>query len=102
MKYFRVEVRRLTQREVADLAHVGLNTISRLEHRGVRDPAVYVKVRRALGVSEADVQAYLTARPADARLQPLIRWFTGLSDAEQRLVGQCLRLLWPDQASRKD
>jgi len=93
LRYFRVEIRGWTQRELARQAHVGVNTVSRAEVRGVKNDRVYIKIRRALGVSEAEVQRWVAARPLDKRLLPLVVWFEALPAREQDLVAQALLLL---------
>lgn len=86
-------MRRWTQDQLARQAHVGVNTVSRAEVRGVKNDRVYVKIRRALGVTEAEVQRWIAARPIDTRLLPLVVWFEALSTRDQDLVAQALILL---------
>jgi len=93
LRYYRIEVRRWTQDQLARQAHVGVNTVSRAEVRGVKNDRVYVKIRRALGVTEAEVQRWIAARPIDTRLLPLVVWFEALSTRDQDLVAQALILL---------
>ena len=93
LRYFRIEQRRWTQAQLARHAKVSVNSVGRLETRGVRDPRIYLKLRRALGVSEDDVQRWIAARPIDKRLVPLVVWFEQLPARDQDVVGQALILL---------
>jgi hypothetical protein len=87
------EERGLTQGALAAAARVGVATISRLESRGVRDERVYVQVRRALDVSEADITGWIAARVIDRRLMPLVIWFAELAPRDQDALAQLMRLL---------
>jgi hypothetical protein len=50
-------------------------------------------MRRALGVTEDDVQRWIDARPLDTRLLPFLVWFESLSPREQALFAQLLTAL---------
>jgi transcriptional regulator with XRE-family HTH domain len=86
-------MKKWTQAQLARAAKVSVNTVGRIEARGVRNPRVYVKIRRALGVSEEELQQWIAARPIDKRLLQLVVWFEQLAAKDQDLVGQVLILL---------
>jgi transcriptional regulator with XRE-family HTH domain len=96
LRYYREE-RGLTQGALAAAAKVGVATISRLESRGVRDERVYVQVRRALDVSEADITGWVAARVIDRRLMPLVIWFAALAPSDQDAIAHVLELLFKGQ-----
>jgi len=93
LRYFRIEQRHWTQADLARHAKVSVNTVTRAELRGVRNELVYLKMRRALGLTEDDVQRWIDARPLDTRLLPFMRWFESLSPREQGLFSQLLTAL---------
>ena len=93
LRYFRHDVKRWTQTHLARVAGVSANSIGRLEARGVRSPVIYLKLRRALGVSEADVEAWIAARPIDRRLLPLVAWFDTLPAKDRDVLAHALMIL---------
>lgn len=94
VRHFRKDIRGWTQARLAHAAHVGVNTIGRIETRGARDVAVYVKIQRALGINEKEIEDWIRAQPVDRRLAPLVAWFEGLPARDQDLVGQALIMLF--------
>lgn len=94
LRHFRCDVRHWTQTQLARSARVSLNTISRVERRGVRNPTVYLKIRRALGISETDVQQWIAARPLDTRLTDVVRWFDDLPPPDQDQVARFLQVVF--------
>ena len=93
MRYYRQDVHGWTQQQLARAAQVHINSIWRLEHRGVRTPRVYRAVCRALGITHAQIDQWIARQPIDSRLLPLVTWFEALPAREQDLIGQALLLL---------
>jgi transcriptional regulator with XRE-family HTH domain len=79
-----------TQRQLARKAGVGINTIHRLERRGLRHVDVAERVVRALGIRIEQLEDLGVWEIPDLRLTRHLRWFYGRPAAQQH---QLLALL---------